>query len=199
MGQSASFWPYNCPSPTPQTPRSASRPLRYSDFSGDYINKANAAEEAEYEGNKEGHDEESSKDDAYDRDLLGRRHVDTDKNHDGAYVMNTREPKTLMRFPSHGDSADSMFRAYLHTYIPSHMFLDEYGDARSIRDISTSHVATIQGKLWREIPQGLAARSSLSTEDVTNYDRLAADCIETIANTLESKLPRSESSTREKY
>ena len=192
MGQSASSWPYNCPSPTPTTPRSASRPLRYSDFSGHYTNKISAAEQAEYKGNEEGHD-------AYDRDLRGRRHVDTDENHDGAYMMNTRESKTLMRFPPHGDSADSMFRAYLQTYIPSHMFRDEYGDVRSIKDISTSHIAAIQGKLWREIPQGLATRSSLSTEDVTDYDRVAADCIEMIADTLESKLPLSGSRTSEMY
>jgi hypothetical protein len=200
MGPPASSWPYSCPSSTPPTLQSASRPRHYSNFSGHYINSVSAVEEAEYEGKDEGHDEEYSQYDTYHRDLRGRKHVDTDKNHDGAYVMNTCESNTLMRFPPHGDSADSMFRAYLQTYIPSHMFLDEYGHARSIMDISTSHVAAIQGRLWREIPRGLAARSFLSTEDVTDYDQLAADCIEMIADTLESKaFPKSDSSIREKY
>jgi hypothetical protein len=194
MGQSTSSWPYDCPSPTPQSTPPQLRPYkRPRHFSDQEINKANAAEEVceggeEYREDGEGYDQEGSEEDAYDRDVQGRKHVCKENNRDGAYMINTHESRTLVRFPLAGKVADSEFRAYLQTYIPSHMLLDEYGHVQPIRDISPSHITAIQAKLWCDIPQSLAARSSLGTEDVTDYDRRAANCIEMIADTLKSKL-----------
>jgi hypothetical protein len=194
MGQSTSSWPYDCPSPIPQSAPPQLRPYkRPRHFSDQETNKANAAEEACEGGEQnredgEDYDQEGSEEDAYDRDVQGRKHVCKEINRDGAYVINTHESRTLVRFPLAGKVADSKFRAYLQTYIPSHMLLDEYGHVQPIRDISSSHIASIQAKLWCEIPQSLTARSSVGTEDVTDYDRRAANCIESIADTLKSKL-----------
>ncbi|KAF2785441.1 hypothetical protein K505DRAFT_369375 [Melanomma pulvis-pyrius CBS 109.77] len=129
---------------------------------------------------EDGSEEESFEE---DRDLQGRRHVDVDLHQDRQLVT---DPSSLFtRFAPHGEESESKLRDYLQTRIPAQLVSDEYGLLLSIEDISTTHIAALQAKLWREVPKAKTDISLLSVDDISEHDRSAADTVALIADTLE--------------
>ncbi|KAF2194564.1 hypothetical protein K469DRAFT_774117 [Zopfia rhizophila CBS 207.26] len=96
--------------------------------------------------------------------LDGKRHVEMSERADAVYVMDTSQWSSFARFPSESDTADSCneMRIYLKRRLPADYITDEYGKVVSIGEIDPHHLATLQGKVWKEYAQHRGANYSKS-------------------------------------
>ncbi|KAF1844194.1 uncharacterized protein K460DRAFT_419139 [Cucurbitaria berberidis CBS 394.84] len=93
-------------------------------------------------------------------DLQGRKHVEQRDNADGIYTITDSNSITLSMYTMPGKESANALRSSLYNHLPLHLITDEYGEVTPLNDILSNHLPKLQAKLWRELPQLLAARLS---------------------------------------
>ncbi|KAH9870231.1 hypothetical protein J1614_007154 [Plenodomus biglobosus] len=102
-------------------------------------------------------DYDNSSDWDFDLDLRGRKHLDSVNKSLMIYIKEEAPGSVHGSFPLSGQGNLDALRKSLETHLPLHHITDEYGVIRPLADISNHHLPTLQGKLWREVPQEHAA------------------------------------------
>ncbi|KAF9734504.1 hypothetical protein PMIN06_002376 [Paraphaeosphaeria minitans] len=77
-------------------------------------------------------------------------HVDT--TDDRAYHVNIAQNVGYCILPVEGQTARQVMRSHLKSLLPRELVQDEFGTVVSMDEVSSQHLAKLQGKVWRELP-----------------------------------------------
>lgn len=100
-------------------------------------------------------------------------HVDTD--YDKAY--NSRG-SMLYRFPTaDGHAAKQALRNQLDSLLPRELVQDAFGTAVAIDEVSSQHLAKLQGRVWRELPLMVSLMSKKIDDEVSIGSLIAVQSV----------------------
>jgi hypothetical protein len=81
-------------------------------------------------------------------DIRGRKHVDTDDNIDGVYLLRDHTRSLHTVFPMPGKSSADTLRKSLQDHLFNGTITDEYGCVKPITHVVDNYLPNIQAELW---------------------------------------------------
>jgi hypothetical protein len=119
-----------------------------------------------------------------ERDIDGRKQIETDNNRDGLYTIGLHANSLFLRFAVDGGQATVLqLRAYIVANIPRQFIQDGCGIQRSINELKVHHLATLQSRLWTTLPRAQAAIYP-TPEDMSCDDAQLWACVSLIGKSL---------------
>lgn len=129
-------------------------------------------------------------------DLNGRKHIDMTNHREGVYAINNAGKSLHVWFPDPGQQSADVLRDSLRAHVPRDLITDEYGDVERIECIFGGHLASLQAKLWRDLPRHLGSAIAKNRSDPRGPRPSAEEMnialhVKFIAEQLDCKLPGS--------
>lgn len=104
-------------------------------------------------------------------DQSNARHVDT--SNDQVYDINAVQDVGHWKLAVGGQPAKLVMRNHLETLLPRELVQDEFGTVVTVNELSSQHLAKLQGKVWRDLPLMVA----MTTKEV--HGEVTKECIMT--------------------
>jgi hypothetical protein len=119
-----------------------------------------------------------------ERDIDGRKQIETDNNRDGLYTIGLFANSLFLRFAVDGGQAIVLqLRAYIAANIPWQFIQDGRGIQQSVDELKLHHLATLQSRLWSTLPRAQAA-VQLTPDDMSCDDAQVWACVSLIEKSL---------------
>lgn len=127
-------------------------------------------------------------------DTYGRKHVNTDDNADGLYLLQNDTETVHTFFSTPGVESANALRQFLGVCLPEESVVNEYGYVVPIADISDDHLPKLQAQLW--LSETEKSRKPLLSLPNDNAElRVHASIVQRCANSAKSSPQKK--STRE--
>ncbi|KAL1592376.1 hypothetical protein SLS60_011455 [Paraconiothyrium brasiliense] len=115
-------------------------------------------------------------------DLNNQMHVDTSA--DKVYHTSVTHYAGHYTSATEGQQAMRAMRHHLETLLPRELIQDEFGNPVAIEQVSSQHLAKLQGKVWRELPQKIATASISVDGEITDEFIITAHSVRYLAKLL---------------